>query len=228
MDMFTYTLKIKEIDTLKTLKSKDEMIRSLISQFSRVYSEYSLDTKVDIITSDTLLYKCVTKLLLVYDKNRLPDHIIKRIDTIHMALVTRYCTHKSTYELFIDTFQYVKTVTIANGSPAKIQIIAETIRDNIPPFTIIYNEYPDAKFSYLVVDKDSTLHKSLSTIMQLEEIKYKLPNCIRYTTIEELLTKHYAIAATRPCSEAAADNIINDIANLTRNATIIKARLLGV
>lgn len=210
MDMFQYTLKLKEIDALKTLKDKDAMIRELTNQLpSSLY-----DAKESVISESELLYKCINKTLLVYDAGRLPDFVLREIKSVELWLVDHYWDTNVSYDKFIETFKFNKTVRVNTGHVTTITALAKIFTANPIPFNFQYNLECQSKYSNLLrtISEGITLGRTANNIvrhrstpgliLQIEEIKRSLPSDTTYSVIEDILDQLYA----------AADNVPNDMA----------------
>ena len=217
MDMFQYTLRIKEIDNLKTLKSKDAIIRGLITDAG--YTHWgSIETTAE---ETALYYKCIMKVLQTYSKDRSPEFIRTIIERMEYQLTSYYTANKTPYKTWVDTFQYNETVELAQPSVATITTVALIFGDSPIPFKFIYKHYAGSAFSdilhglptFIYTKTDVTNTSGITPIiLQVEEIKRSLPSEIKYSILEDILDQLYAIIPSVITNTAdKIDTITNSI-----------------
>lgn len=229
MDHFTYTLAVKNIATMKTLKAKDAFIR-------KCYEEISFGSKYLYVStlnrgslpSIILLYKCITEVLLTYDEKRLPFNIQSGIDTTKNYLVNEMLEASVSYETFIDAFQFITYLKCPPLGMEEISKLATTYGSNPMTFAIDANMYISGKFQHAITN--SSVEQS--EIMQIEEIKRSLPSTTRYTILEDLLDTTYAQLYNTPEEAAAITTkhttaIIQEMQNLVTVATTMHKRVHG-
>ena len=102
MDLFTYITVMKKIDNLKTLKVKEELIRSI-----------SLPTSNVNILDYAYNYKCYSR-LLNYEysdsTNSLPQFLITKKDDFAIKLLLRYIEDNIEYSKLIDIFEFTNVI----------------------------------------------------------------------------------------------------------------------
>lgn len=196
MDNFQYALRIKEIDTFKTLKAKEEFIREM----EKLITDNSWgNIKVeDNPQSYQNIFKCITKCNKVYTRE-LPEFINRSIISGHTDLMHYYMekTTNASYETIIDTFQYVAEVQMPATAMNKLKRLSVIYGDNPMTFTFKHYTVLNASFSSMFARVGTTPNKS-ADIFQIEEIKRSLPAAIRYTIIEDMLDSLYTETSKNP------------------------------
>jgi len=202
MNHFQYSLQIKKADNLKTLKAKEKYIREMQVLLLKS-GGYWRATSADTIEPVQRIYKCITKALAMYNGAKaLPLFIPEAVTRTEEWLFKYYCSNGTDYETIIDTFQFVKEVSMRNGSEDLIKPFSLIIRDNPLPFKVNYHigALPNYRYVFHEVNQRTrrisvpgiTYNSSAETIvLQVEEIKRSLPASIKYTVLETILDTLY-------------------------------------
>ena len=135
MDQFQYTLTIKKIDTLKTLKAKEALLRELTSDLYRMYDYSGILSEFN--TQEFInTYKCATKLFPLYTGKSLPKFIKDTIVSAERIIVERFMrgTIDEGYDYFINTFEYVSEIYLQQNYISEFEKIIKLIGDNKLPF----------------------------------------------------------------------------------------------
>ena len=232
MDKFSYTIKTEEIKQFKTLKAQYTCVRELVLQIRNDSSNTQADEK-----SNAFLYRCITRVLITYDKTRLPANIQRTIGRLHNSLIGNHLDMLIPYKDFIATFENLEEVHVTACSPDRVKKLATIFRDNPIPFRFSYTLVNSAKFFSLLTDSiehmpSMTQDKSLgsctySLIMQIEEVKRSLPTDIEYSIIEDILTRQYRCATDeRTNLEVFTEEVRVQMEHLTIIAATMQEKLL--
>ena len=224
MDAFTYELAIKKIDTFTTFKAKDAFIRECWQEMTNGYSWYRIDIKK--IDTIELLYKCITKTLQSYDQERLPEKIVRAINSTRHSLVKHYCSTQVLYSKFIDTFKYIDKLECDYMTYKDIKQLATIYIDNPLTFAIGYDMHLTFKFNS-ILGYDSVRSDSLSYLLQAESLKLELPSNTTYTIVEDILTNGYDAARGAKISANRTTSTIEAMQDLVTVSKTIDAKLNG-
>ena len=201
MDDFKYTIAMKNIDALKTLKAREKMIREYVTGIHVL--RYKSDTSS--MSKTALLLKLVTRLIKGWNSARkLTEFIYGAVRTAQKKITKEYIKSNVPYEKYIDTFQYCDMVTLSYPSLSEIKKLAITFMGNPIPFKFSYTIRSSAHTIHLYNNIPSTIiarkHRgcevSAGLAVELEALKLELEHTgIKYTVLEDLLDIMYTIIA---------------------------------
>ncbi len=220
MNQFQYSLAIKKIDTFTTLKAKEAAIREWYKEAQGtnsygLYYNHSKTAGPDI----PFLYKCITKTLMTFSILRLPEGIRDGIMSMQNGLVHQLTDEETTYDKFIDTFQYIDMLEYDNLTAKELSNLAVIYQDNPLTFAIEHCLSVSSKFEYLLDEWDDTLvqFKNMSEVLEVEHIKHLLPRGVRYTILEDVLDKYYnTVIENTPEYNDSAVQQMEDLVTITR------------
>ena len=221
MDNFQYTLRIKEIDSFKTLKAKEEFIREMQKLLSNGWSNIPVESDQQ---SYQNIFKCITKCQHTYTR-ALPDFIDRTITSGHKDLMRFYMDKKSKteYATVIDTFQYVTEAEMPLTSIPELKVLASIFMAN--PLTFKFNHRLAVASSFSTMFSQILTHVpgNASMIFQVEEIKRSIPH-ITYSILEDILKGLYNQAPSDTNFTLAA---LESVKNMVTVAKTYEAKVNG-
>ena len=196
MDNFEYLVRVAEMDTLTTLKAKEQFIREQVAAINEIdgmdsWSHYVNDSNVAAVIPR---YKLLTKALNLYDgANDLPDKLLKVKRRLCASLLTRSVEQKHNYPDFVNFFEFdaelnfggmqggdAISVILMIGTEVPIQKVELTLH---APYRLQY------VFNDILTDRDNY---SLKNILAVEDLKAALHNREDLTMLNQLIDKAYS------------------------------------
>ena len=194
MNEFEYRILDKKIDAFTTIKQHEQCARELHKKLMGMGSAWGNHIRVDFnnygVTTYENIYKALQKTIKNYKgTSGLPGFIHNTLNRLHAALTERYVNYPSSYERFIDVFQFDDIVYFGSIGNREFKALTLLIMDHNPNFSIMLDFYPSNIYSS--ASRGFNISSSLNNCLEIEELKHELPNNIKYTIIEQTLTKYY-------------------------------------
>lgn len=170
MNEFEYGIKIQAIDSLKTLKAKNEMIRELFDQLPHIwhYSNYK-GTE-----SHKRVFKCIEKILLNYSIDRLPLRLQSKLKAYKNAIFKEFTldTNK-TYKEFIDIFEFTEIINFPESlNENQLKILNNTIKNN--PINFKLHLRYSINYTYKSKLESLPFDSNLATIVEMIDYQSSL------------------------------------------------------
>ena len=170
MNEFEYGIKIQAIDSLKTLKAKNKMIRELFNQLPYTW-EYSKDKIND---SQKRVFKCIEKILLNYNIKRLPLKLQDELRICKNAIFRTFTTDTAkTYEEFTDIFEFTKIINYPLSlNKSELKILNNTIKNN--PINFKLHLGYSINYTYKSKLESLPFDKHLAVIVEMIDLQNSL------------------------------------------------------
>lgn len=192
---------------MKTQKAREAAMRELYqSSDNTLIQQYSWHRAKKDIQSQKYEYKCFAKAYNDFTGKNLPNFLAEGYHEATTYVFTHLVEQEVSYDELCDFFEFTPNIKMKHELYSKFLVkYAKIVRDNTPPFEIYNNYSTTYPYRYIVEDLTATKQyelQALNEIMEIEEIKRKLPSDILYTPIEELLTRLYGKVSTAKREDA--------------------------
>lgn len=170
MNEFEYGIKIQAIDSLKTLKAKNEMIRELFNQLPHIwhYSNYK-GTE-----SHKRIFKCIEKILLNYSINRLPLKLQNKLKAYKNTIFKEFILNiNKTYKEFTDVFEFTEIINYPESlNKSELKILNNTIKNN--PINFKLHLRYSINYTYKSKLESLPFDKHLAIIVEMIDLQNSL------------------------------------------------------
>ena len=227
MNKFEYTLQINKIKKMSTSKARENIMRKLIDKDSGVLNYWGISGKI----TDAYMYeyKCFIKAYTDYKGAHLPIFIHDAARRSTITLFAKAVEFEVTYNNLCDIFEFTPDIQMDRQHiGAFLPSFNRIIHDRVIPFNLVYSLSPSPQYTSITTGLPkirNTATSNLNTIdvttsiLEIENIKQRLPSTVQYTVIEQLLNSLYGDA-----SASVFERLTARIHNYQKAALIAQAQ----
>lgn len=226
MDLFQYTLAIKEVDTFKHNNKREAFIRKHYNELENIgVSKWYTSIQDKDMDSATLLYKCCIKAMKEYSSAKgLPDFITNGISNLELEILRKLIDNEAPYEKFIKAFEFNDTVTTPGLNKEDLINLINIFQQEPIPFVFEYNYYTNSLSNS--VRSITKSNDNIRYILEGEEIKRSLGNKT-YSILEDFLATYYDQLPASEKTLTTSKEIVELAKNLVTVSETINAKLKG-
>jgi len=211
MNKILYTASVAKLNSIKTVKELEEVLRGYVYSFNKWQSS-------DFTSEDLLNYKLATlalKLFTAKSKKTLPNFIYEKIKQYQLNLLNFYVLTEEltvSYEKLIDLFEFDSVIFMPRRIDA-LQYLNNIVKEKPIHFNI------DWELTYLSSFDNYSTDLNKKTQIYLAGLRYKLVNFPnQYQTIIESYLNYYS----NSLCEATQNEIIDSITLLEQQTLALK------
>lgn len=207
MDLFSYTTKSAQIESLKLVKDIEEELRRLATNIYRETYITSNKTIDQVVRPFQLFTQCF-KLFESKSSRKLPDFLYidrKKAATVVVDYLVKYIKTPITYNEYIIIFKYLNTelilpyssVEFKSGLESGMKVLiylAKVIGNNPNPYKFDYSKTQPGELYSILMHRNNNYR----SLLQALAIRQNLLNDIRYTVLEDYIQFYKDIPQTNP------------------------------
>ena len=204
MNLFSYTTKSAQIESLKLVKDIEEELRKLSGKvYPSIY--YTIGEPIDeVVKPFQLLTQCF-KLFESKSSRKLPDFLYIARTNSATVVVDYLVTHTQiTYDQYIDIFKDLNTELVLPSSTVDSKLglesgmqvliyLARVIQDNPNPYKLKYDNYASQLYTILMHG-----NRNYKLLLQALAIRQNILNDKPYTILEDYIQFYTDRLQTNP------------------------------